>query len=83
MTPHGTAAAIDEAAARWLSRVDASACAQLWEELQQWLDADPRHRAAFVRLRCAWSRTDKLRFLRPPDGRVDKDLLWKLTYKEN
>jgi ferric-dicitrate binding protein FerR (iron transport regulator) len=55
----------------------------LWEDLQQWLDADPRHRAAFVRLRCAWARTDKLRLLRPPDGRVDKDLLSKLIYEED
>jgi len=79
----GTAAAINEAAADWLLRVDASASAGVWEDLQQWLDADPRHRAAFVRLRCAWYRTDKLRLLRPPDGRVDKDLLLKIVYEEN
>jgi transmembrane sensor len=83
MTRHATASAIDEAAANWLARVDALASAEIWEELQHWLDADPRHRAAFVRLRCAWSRTDKLRLLRPPDGRVDKDLLSKLVYEEN
>jgi transmembrane sensor len=79
----GTAAAINAAAANWLLRADGSASAQLWEDLQQWLDADPRHRAAFVRLRCAWARTDKLRLLRPPDGRVDKDLLSKLIYEED
>jgi len=79
----GTAAAIDAAAASWLSKVDASASAVVWKDLQQWLDADPRHRAAFVRLRCAWARTDKLMLLRPPDGRVDKDLLSKLIYEEH
>ena len=78
----GSAAAINEAAAKWLLRVDASACAEIWGDLQQWLHSDPRHRAAFVRLRCAWARTDKLRLLRPPDGQVDKDLLASLVYEE-
>ncbi len=76
-----TAAAIDETAANWLVRLEASTSAELWEGLQRWLDAEPRHRAAFIRLRCAWHRTDKLRLLRPSDGRVDEDLLSKLTYE--
>ncbi len=77
------AAAINETAANWLLRVEASTSAELWEDLQKWLDAEPRHRAAFIRLRCAWHRTDKLRLLRPSDGRVDEDLLSKLTYEED
>jgi ferric-dicitrate binding protein FerR (iron transport regulator) len=78
-----TAAAINETAANWLLRVEASTSAELREGLQKWLDAEPRHRAAFIRLRCAWHRTDKLRLLRPSDGRVDEDLLSKLTYEED
>ena len=77
-----TAAAISKTASNWLLRVEASTSAELWEGLQKWLDDDPRHRAAFIRLRCAWHMTDKLKFLRPSDGRVDKDLLSKL-YKED
>ena len=78
-----TAAVIDATAANWLLRVEASTSAELRECLQQWLDAEPRHRAAFIRLRCAWHRSDKLRLLRPSDGRVDEDLLSKLTYEED
>lgn len=78
-----TAAAISKAASNWLLRVEASTSAELWEGLQKWLDDDPRHRAAFIRLRCAWHMTDKLKFLRPSDGRIDKDLLAKLTNQED
>ncbi len=76
----GTATAIDEIAANWLLRFDASpSSVEMREGLHEWLAADPRHRAAFIRLRCAWYRVDKLRLLRPTDGAVDEDLLAKLT----
>ncbi len=75
-----TATAIDAVAADWLLRFEASPSAQLPEGLPKWLAADPRHRAAFIRLRTAWNRVDKLRLLRPADGTVDEDLLAKLTY---
>jgi ferric-dicitrate binding protein FerR (iron transport regulator) len=74
-----TATAIDETAANWLLRLEAAPSAQLREGLRKWLAADPRHAAAFIRLRCAWNRIDKLRLLRPTDGLVDEDLLAKLT----
>ena len=74
-----TATAIDEAAAGWLLKTDASATPDVQAELYDWLAADMRHRAAFIRLRCAWYRVDKLRLLRPTDGAVDEDLLAKLT----
>lgn len=77
-----TAAAINETAVSWLLRVEASASAELWEGLQKWLDVEPRHRAAFIRIRYAWQRTDKLKLLRSSDGRVDKDLLSKLTCED-
>ncbi|MFL6604955.1 MAG: FecR/PupR family sigma factor regulator [Steroidobacteraceae bacterium] len=72
------AAAIDEAAAIWLLRLEASASPELQQDLQKWLDEEPRHRAAFIRLRFAWYTSDKFRLLRPADGRVDEDLITKL-----
>jgi transmembrane sensor len=39
------------------------------------MDQDPRHRAAFIRLRVAWNRVDRLKAMRPMDGAVDADLL--------
>ncbi len=44
-------------------------------EFDAWMDADPRARAAYVRLELAWKRADGLRRLRPLDGDVDADLL--------
>jgi ferric-dicitrate binding protein FerR (iron transport regulator) len=76
------ATAIDDAAARWLLRFDASPSEELREGLRKWLAADPRHAAAFIRLRTAWYRVDKIRLLRPPDGAVDEDLLAKLTLED-
>jgi len=73
-----TAAAINEAAAIWLLRLEASASAQLRKDFQKWLDEEPRHRAAFIRLRFAWYTSEKFRLFRPADGSVDVDLLAKL-----
>ena len=74
----GTAAAINEAAATWLLRLEASASAELRKDFQNWLDQEPRHRLAFIRLRFAWHRSDRFRLLRPADGSVDADLITKL-----
>src|SRR5438477_587645 len=52
--------------------------AQLRQDFQKWLDAAPRHRAAFVRLEFAWYTSDQFRLLRPTDGSVDDDLIAKL-----
>ena len=73
-----TAAAINEAAAIWLLRLEASASAELRKDFQKWLEAEPRHRAAFIRLRFAWYASEKFRLLRPADGSVDADLITKL-----
>jgi ferric-dicitrate binding protein FerR (iron transport regulator) len=72
------AATINEAAAAWLLRLEASAAPELRKDFQKWLDQEPRHRAAFIRLRSAWYTSEKFRLLRPADGRVDEDLLAKL-----
>lgn len=62
-----TAAQIEEAAARWiLRREEADWSAHDQEELQAWLDADPRHQPEFWRQNSGWRRTDRLAALRSP-----------------
>jgi transmembrane sensor len=67
---------IDQEASRWLVSGDAGtrspedACA-----FQQWLDADIRHRVAYLKLEATWRRGDRLRDLRPLDRTIDADLL--------
>jgi transmembrane sensor len=73
-----TAAAINEAAAIWLLRLEVSTSPELQQNFMKWLDEEPRHRAAFIRLGLAWYTSEKLRLFRPADGRVDKDLIAKL-----
>jgi ferric-dicitrate binding protein FerR (iron transport regulator) len=58
--------------------LEASASPELRKDFQKWLDEEPRHRAAFVRLRFAWYMSEKFRLLRPVDGSVDEDLIAKL-----
>jgi ferric-dicitrate binding protein FerR (iron transport regulator) len=74
----GKAAAINETAAIWLLRLEASASPELRQDLQKWLDEEPRHRAAYVRLKFAWYTSEKFSLLRPADGSVDEDLIKKL-----
>ena len=67
---------IEREASRWLAARDAGATspAQV-AEFERWLDADIRHRVAWLRLDAAWRRTDRLQELRPLDRDVDPDLL--------
>lgn len=65
---------IEEQAAAWIARRDRGGNG--WEAgLAAWLAADPRHRAAYLRLTEAWRRSERLERLRPADGVIDKDLL--------
>jgi transmembrane sensor len=67
---------ISDAAAEWLIRIEGQlASSQTWDALQSWMDADPRHRAEFIRLRVAWNRVDRLKNMRPVDGTINFDLL--------
>jgi transmembrane sensor len=75
-----TAIEISAIAADWLIRSEKEATVEQWEALQGWLEADPRHRAAFIRLRTAWNRCDKLKMLRPADGTIDAELLSKIEF---
>jgi transmembrane sensor len=67
---------IDAYASRWLAARDARAAtpAEL-AEFNAWLEADIRHRVAYLRLEAGWQRADRLRGLRPLDGEVNADLL--------
>lgn len=65
---------IEERAAAWIARSDARG-SDADAQLAAWLSADPRHRAAYLRLAEAWARTERLGRLRPPTGLIDPDLL--------
>jgi transmembrane sensor len=67
---------ISDAAAEWLIRIEGQQTSpETWEALDAWMDEDPRHRAAFIRLRVAWNRVDRLKNMRPIDGTINSDLL--------
>jgi transmembrane sensor len=69
-------ALIEARASGWLAARDAGAgTAEDAAAFNQWLDADIRHRVAYLRLEAGWKRADRLRDLRPLDGAVDPDLL--------
>jgi transmembrane sensor len=59
---HGSREAIDDAAAGWFARQRAGdMTAAETESLEQWLDADPLHRAALDALYRAWDRAEVAR----------------------
>ena len=66
---------ISDAAAAWLVQLEGQTTPQIWDSFQEWMDQDPRHRAAFIRLRVAWNHVDLLKNMRPVDGTIDADLL--------
>jgi transmembrane sensor len=67
---------IELEASRWLVSRDARpADPELASAFDQWLNADIRHRVAYLKLESAWRRGDKLRDLRPLDRGVNPDLL--------
>lgn len=68
--------AIELHASRWLASRDAGAVTpEQTEEFNRWLEADIRHRVAYLRLEASWQRADRLRDLKPLDRGVDADLL--------
>jgi transmembrane sensor len=73
---------IAAAAAAWVIRLEAQTAPEIWDRFQEWLEADPRHRTAFIRLRTAWTHCDRLKRLRPADGRIDRDLFVELERGE-
>jgi transmembrane sensor len=66
-------AAISEVAARWAVRSARGALSPAEErELNGWLEADPRHRGAYVRARAQWMDLDRLAALHGPADVVDE-----------
>ena len=68
------AADIEAQAAAWIARCDGRG-GEHDPELAAWLIADPRHRAAYLRLAQAGERTQRLARLRPAGRAIDPDLL--------
>jgi transmembrane sensor len=67
---------IEHDASRWLAARDAGATSPAQTaEFNRWLEADIRHRVAYLRLEANWRRVAKLKELRPLDREVDPDLL--------
>ena len=67
---------IEHDASRWLAARDAGATSPAQTaEFNRWLEADIRHRVAYLRLEASWRRIAKLKDLRPLDRDVDPDLL--------
>ena len=66
---------IESQAATWLARRDAGGEHGESSEFAAWLAADPRHRAAYLRLAAAWERSTRLKMLRPEGGAIEPDLL--------
>jgi transmembrane sensor len=74
---------VEQQAARWLAARDAHAQSPEDEAtFGEWLDADIRHRVAFLRLQSAWGRCDRLKELRPLDREVDAELLRGAALRE-
>ena len=69
--PPGGGKDISGDAAAWLVRLDGHSSPETWEAFEKWVESDRRNEAAFVRLRTAWTQYDRLKQLRPADGRVD------------
>jgi transmembrane sensor len=73
---------IEHDASRWLAARDAGATSPAQTaEFNRWLEADIRHRVAYLRLEASWRRIAKLRDLRPLDRDVDPDLLEPRTLR--
>jgi transmembrane sensor len=67
---------IEHQAAEWLVRLESpDRTPEQLGEFEAWLARNPRHRAAFQRLKAGWVRADALSRLRPLDGSVDENLL--------
>lgn len=73
--PKKTADEIEQEASEWVIRLDGDGSPEAARALEAWLDANPRHRAAFLRISIAWQRASGLRRLHDPTEEPDLDLL--------
>jgi len=70
-----SAGEIEDRAAEWIVLAQEHHCTADRARLEAWLEEDPRHRAAYLRLQAVWGKTARLKALRDPDGGIDEDLL--------
>ena len=74
-------ATISELAARWAVKAASGALTPAEErELNQWLEADPRHRGAYVRARAQWVDLDRLAALHGPAVALDEPVQMSRRY---
>ncbi|MBS0418580.1 MAG: FecR domain-containing protein [Proteobacteria bacterium] len=66
-------------ASEWLIRLETDPSPALQAAFEEWLAADPRNRAVYVRLEKTWRHADVLRRLRPLDGEVDENIIDKFA----
>jgi len=66
---------IEAEASEWLVRLDTDSSPESKAAFDEWLAADARNRAAYVRLEKTWRHADILRKLRPLDGEVDENII--------
>jgi transmembrane sensor len=66
---------IEAEASGWLAARDRGGEAFVEADFNRWVQADIRHRVAFLRVEATWQRSDRLRDLRPLDRGIDADLL--------
>ena len=66
---------IEQEASDWLVKIDRDGALENSRALSAWLGANPRHRAAFLRISTAWRRADALRRFADPNEAEDIDLL--------
>jgi transmembrane sensor len=64
-------------ASEWLIRLETDSTPEVKASFNEWLAADPRNRAAYVRLEKTWRHADVLRKLRPLGGEVDENIIDK------
>ena len=66
---------IEAEASEWLILLEKDPSPAQKAEFEEWIAADARNRAAFVRLEKTWRHADVLRKLRPLDGAVDENII--------
>jgi transmembrane sensor len=66
----------EAAAAEWLAREDRGLTAQEQDALQAWLSGSSLNRVAYLRLKAAWQRADRLAALKAPLPARPKARIW-------
>lgn len=74
---------IERMAAVWLVKSERRSDPESSRALATWLDENPRHRAAYLRVSAAWKRADVLKRLADPTRAPDPDLLLRAYLDEN